>query len=200
MPSRVHDISEAELLSRCLSNEDSGAWELFVRNYAKLIWSAIHKTFRSTSFGYSSQDAEEVFNTIFLSLVDDNFKKLRQFQSRNSSTLSTWLSVVTIHKTIDYMRMQHRGRVSSIEDHEGLAETLADNTQTIETVLIKKQQLDALAKTLSTLPSQDKAIFDLLYVRNLSPDAAARELGISLAAFYTRKHRLVEKIKDSQSL
>ncbi len=194
------DLSDQELIAGCLKETDSAGWEIFVRRYSKLILSCIHRTFRGYSFFHDTEDVGDVYGTFFLSLIDNDFKKLRQFQHRNECRLSTWLAVVAVRQSIDYMRRQHRSRMKSLDEEPALFDTLADTTQNCELLLSDRQELDSLKKALDSLPHQDRAIFDLLYTQNLSPETAARKLGISTAAIYTRKHRLIEKIKKYNEL
>lgn len=187
--------SDAELISRCLMHKDNGAWEQFVRKYSKLIWNCIHKTFRSSPFRYTAEDVEDVYSAIFLSLLENNCKKLQQFQSRNACTLSTWLAVVAVRHAIDYLRRQRRCLAESCGEHGELFEQVMDKTPSIETVLMEKQQNHEIEAKLAALSSQDREMFDLLSGQNLESEAAAQKLGISMASFYTRKHRLIDKFK-----
>ena len=188
-------LSELELVAKCSSCDNSEAWELFVRKYSGLIWSSIHKAFRSSSFRYNPEDVEDVFSSLFLSLLDNNCKKLHQFHSRNSCALSTWLAVVSVRHTIDYMRRQRRHQMASSGDRSDVFESLPDRRPNIENVLMERQRQAAVHKNLAKLPSQDRALLDLLSSKNLKPEAIAKELGITTSSFYTRKHRLIEKLK-----
>lgn len=195
-----NDLSDTEIITACLTDTGAAGWENFVRVYSKLIWSCIHRTFRASSFWYSAEDVEDVYSTIFLSLIDKNGKKLRQFQNRNACRLSTWLTVVAVRQCIDYMRRQRRGRMQSFDEDPVFFESLADERSNIEVSLTEHQQHESVKKALASLPLKDREIFDLLYTQNLSPEAVARKLGISVASFYTRKHRLIEKIKKHNGL
>ena len=187
--------SDGELISRCLVCKDFEAWEQFVRKYSHLIWSCIHKTFRSSSFRYTAEDVEDVYSAIFLSLLENNCKKLQQFQSRNACMLSTWLAVVAVHQTIDYLRQHRRCLASTCSEQGELLGSVLDESPSIETVLMEKQRNHAVEAKLAALSSQDRALFDLLSAQNLKPEAAAKKLGITMTSFYTRKHRLIEKCK-----
>jgi RNA polymerase sigma factor (sigma-70 family) len=191
----MNDLHDHELLARCLTGMDDDAWEIFVRKYSRLIWDAIHKTFRSTSFPYDLEDAEDIFSSLFLSLVQDDYKKLRQFRSVNSCALSTWLVVVAANRTIDFMRREkNRTHMHAGSAHE-LADEFIDWRQGLEAFLIGRQMNDTLRTAVSTLPDQDQRIFDLLFKQGLPAESTSKTLGMSLSALYTRKHRLLEKIK-----
>lgn len=191
-----NDIHDQELLARCVSNEDPGAWELFVRKYSNLIWGSLHKTFRSYSFHYSPEDIEDAYSTVFLSLVEHDFKKLRQFEGRNACTLSTWLAVVAVRKAIDHMRKQKKHfHIISLEDESRLLDSIADKKHNIETLLMEQQTSAALEKMIAALTPKEKQLYDLQYRNCLSPEETAEALKISVTSFYTRKHRLIEKMK-----
>ena len=192
------ELLDRELLTRCISRGDENAWEQFVRAYSRLIWSAIHRTFKASSFIYSPEDVEDLYSSLVVSLLEDDFRKLRQYQARNSCSLSTWLTVVTVRKTIDHMRRQRtRPHAMMCPDDGSVAETIADNGQNIEQFLIHAQENETLARSIDSLTNGDRQVYDLLYQRGLTPEAAARDMGTSAAAIYTRKHRLIEKLKKS---
>jgi len=54
-----------------------------------------------------------------------------------------------------------------------------------------------LRKSLASLSPRDGMIFDLLYNKGESPENAAQTLGLSAALIYSRKHRIIEKIKKN---
>ncbi len=187
---------DKELIERCVSGSDDAAWEEFVRQYGRLVWSGVHRTFRAASFSFAPEDAEDLFSSIFLSLVENDFESLRQFQGRNACTLSTWLTVVAAHRTIDFMRRSGNRRQVSLDDPvSAWSETLSDGRDSMEAVLCNRQLHASLHSSLTSLSSDDRQVFELLYQKGLSPESAARTLGISIGAVYTRKHRLIERLK-----
>lgn len=191
----VDSTGEAELIACCLSGRDEAAWEQFVRMHSRLVWSAVHRAFRAAAFPYCHEDAEDVWSMVFLSLMDNDFRKLRQFRRRNDCTLSTWLTVVTVNHTIDFMRKEkYRTRIDPQEAFD-LKTDLPDTRKDIESVLMDRQRDSAVRAAVSALPPQDRQVYELLYTRGLVLEDAARALGVPLATLYTRKHRLIEKIK-----
>jgi len=192
------DRGDSALLERCLSGNDEADWDQFVRRYSRLIWSSIHKTFRASAFSHQPEDVEDIFGALFLSLVEDDFRKLRLFQSRNACSLSTWLAVVTVHATIDFMRRQRTcPHAASLHDDPVFAETIPDSLPNVEQLLMQAQKHESVVRSISELSGHDREVYELLYVQGVSPDAAARAMGVTTAAVYTRKHRLIERIKKS---
>lgn len=192
----VSEIDDFDLIERCVSRADEGAWESFVRKYSRLIWSAVHKTFRSSSFSYAREDAEDAYSGIFLSLLEDDFRRLRQFKSRNACSLSTYLTVVAVNHTIDYLRREKKHFPAMAEDAHEAHVQLADRRQNIEADLMEQELHASVNAAVDALPGQDRQVYDLLFREDRAPEAAAETLGISVPALYTRKHRLIEKIRN----
>lgn len=177
---------------------DESAWERFVQRYSRLIWSSIHKALKLSSFPYTREDAEDIYSSLFVSLIEDDFRSLRQFQARNACQLSTWLTIVTVRKAIDHKRRQRFRLQSTAWREDGPpVDTVADTGKNAEQMLVDADEQASLAKSLGALSTGDRAIYELLYQQGLSPQDAARAMGISTAAVYTRKNRLIERIKKS---
>jgi len=191
-------LLDRELIEQCILGSNQGVWEQFVHRYSRLIWSSIHKTFKASTYRYSAEDVEDVYSALFLSLLENDFRKLRQFNARNACSFSTWLTVVTVRKTIDQMRQQlTRARVNVLHDDQAAADGIADPTQSMEQRLMEVQSNEKLARSLNSLSGPDREVYDMLFIKGLSPQDAARNMGTSLSSLYTKKHRLIEKLKNS---
>jgi RNA polymerase sigma factor (sigma-70 family) len=192
------NITDNELINKCLFDGDKSAWEAFVTKYSKLIWNSIRRTFHSYSFRYSSEDVEDVFSSVFLSLVEKDFNKLRQFRGENACSVSTWLSVAVVHMTIDYMR-KDKGHlvVNSNQEEREIWELVPDTTYRSDRLLEKKQVNQDLIKAVKILTQRDRLIYDLLYNKGFSPEETAETLKLSVSIVYSRKHRIIEKIRKN---
>jgi RNA polymerase sigma-70 factor (ECF subfamily) len=194
----MNNLSDHELIRRCLDDEDRTAWEAFVRKYSKLIWNAIHKTFHQHGFAYQREDAEDVFSSLYLSLIENKFKRLREFRGENACALSTWLSVVTIRLTIDYLRKdKNHLNVKSGQEDSDIWDLIPDNRYQADTLVEKKQAGEKLKKSVDALSARDKMLYELTYNKGFSPEETAAAMGMSVAAVYTQKHRIIAKIKKN---
>lgn len=90
---------EVKLLERCIK-QDKNAWDVFVEKYSRIISHSIVHTLRIYSFPIENQIVEDLFNTVFLSLLEDNCRKLRQFKWK--CKLSSWLHLIAVRATIDF--------------------------------------------------------------------------------------------------
>lgn len=189
-------LSDNELIKRCLDNTDKASWEAFVRRYSKLIWNTIHKTFHTYSFRYSNEDAEDMFNDLFLALINDDFKKLRQFRSDNACSVSTWLTIITSRMTIDFMRKdKSRYIATSLNEETDILDMVPDSRHRADRLIEEWEDDETLNKKIAALSPTDGIIYDLLYKQGFSPEDTAKTMGLSVSAVYTRKHRMIEKFK-----
>ena len=191
---------DSGILERCLGASPQEAWEEFVRTYADLIWNAIHRTFALYNFAYRKEDAEDLFNDIFLSLLEDDFRKIRQFRGDNNCSLSTWLTVVAGRRTIDFIR-QDKGHlfVGPLNTDNDIWETLADSGRPADVLLAGKQTRESIAREVKLLASRDRLIYYLLFIRGCSAEETAKVLGISDGLVYSRKHRIIKRLKKNLS-
>ena len=187
-----------ELIEKCLNDKDRDAWEVFVRRYSRLIWNFIRRTFHSYSFKYLPEDIEDLYGSIFLSLLEHDKKKLRQFSDEYTCSVSTWLTTITIRMTIDYMRRDRTHLyVEPVKDDREIWDMIADSTDRADAYVEKRQITALLKKGFESLPLKDRKIYELLYKRGFSPEDAAKVLNMTVPAIYTRKHRIIEKIKKN---
>ncbi|RJQ49789.1 MAG: sigma-70 family RNA polymerase sigma factor [Nitrospiraceae bacterium] len=191
-------LNDQELIKRCLEPEGKSDWEIFVRRYSRLIWNCIHKTFHTYSFSYTPEDGEDMYSSIFMSLIENDFRKLRQFRSENACALSTWLSIIATRMTIDFMRKDRsRYHIDSGADDREIWDIIPDHTCRADTLLENKQRDENLRKSLQDLSGRDRLIYDLIFNKGVSPEDTARMLDITVSTVYSRKHRIIEKIKNN---
>ena len=81
-------MKEREFIRSCLRH-DKAAWDEFVDRYSRLIFNYIYGVFRIKGVNFTPDTVEELFQEIFLSLLKDNFKKLRQFKGKNKASLAS---------------------------------------------------------------------------------------------------------------
>ena len=181
------DLADDELLRRCIEGDQS-AWNLFVDRYSKLIYHTIYKTLRVNDKPAAPDDVNDLFQDVFASFCAQNCKKLRMFDPHKGASLASWLRIITLRMTIDHLRKSKE--CTSLEDmptepsQEGAQEGIID-----------RESQQYLRDMLDELPAKDKLLIELSYIRELPPEEVAQLLHISVGAFYTRKNRIIEKLK-----
>lgn len=104
----VVDPSERELVDRCCRG-DRGAWDEFAAQYYDVAKAAARQTLLRARRAVD-EDVENVAQSVFTALLDENCRRLRQFQGR--CPLRSWLWSVTIRHALNYVRGEalRRGR------------------------------------------------------------------------------------------
>lgn len=186
-----------ELITGCL-NDDKSAWELFVRTYSKLIWSAIHRTFSLYSFRYSREDSEDLYSSVFASLIEEDFRKLRQFRNEDACSFATWLRVVTSRMAIDHIRRDKNNLfVEAGEGGADIIDTIPENSPSVVEALEQKQMNGHFEKAIELLSDDDRDIYHHLFTKDTPPEEIAASLGLTVSTVYSKRHRIIKKIKKS---
>jgi RNA polymerase sigma-70 factor (ECF subfamily) len=180
---------EKDLLAACLRNEKP-AWDAFVLRYSPLVFHTIRKTFGMYHVEVGKDVVEDLFQEFFISLLRDDFKKLRQFRGSGDCSLATWLRVVAARLTIDVLRHH---KPSEFE----LAEVLSAGSSDPFTSVPEEEVYDSLDKALETLPPRDRVFLDLYYRQGLPPEDVAAVLKTSVNAVYTQKSRILVKLREA---
>ena len=187
VPMENGDLTEIELLNGCIAG-DKKRWSTFVERYNKLIYHTIYKTLRVNATATNPEDINDLFQEIFTSLCDTNCKKLRMFDPHRGVTLASWLRMIAIRATIDHLRKKRP--VTALDElpvepsQTGCQEAIAD-----------EESLTMLRGVIEELPPGDKLLVELAFLKELPAEEVAGILHISPTAFYTRKNRVIGKMR-----
>jgi RNA polymerase sigma-70 factor (ECF subfamily) len=182
------DLTDQQLIDGCVSG-DQASWAIFVKHFNKLIYHSIYKTLRVNAKPTDPDDINDLFQDLFASICADNCKKLRMFDPCKGVSLASWLRMIAVRMTIDHLRKQRSS--TSLEDL--LTEPSRDGGQEMR---IDDESLQCLRGVLEELSDKDKLLIELFYFKELPPEEIARILNISVGAIYTRKNRIIEKIRE----
>ncbi len=134
---------------------------------------------------HNPQDAEDVVQSAFLKA----FTHLVQF--RRDSRFSTWLTRIAVNEALALRRRDARNWVSLDEPAEirGEASTpleIEDRKDDAEERYSKLELQELLSKVAGKLEPALRLVFILRYVQDLSTEATARQLGLSVPAVKSR--------------
>ena len=180
---------EKKLLSRCFEG-DKASWDQFVQHYAALIYHTIKKTLALHRSSTPEDSSEDIFQDVFLSLVNDEFFQLRRFRGDNGCTLTSWLRMIAVRRTIDHLRKASKPadpvgemllyRAADEPDDKGIDD-----------------QFQRLTRAIAKLQSRERVIIDLLFRQDFSAQDVASILQLSLGAVYTQKSRILTKLRQT---
>ena len=192
MQTGFHD--DIKLVERCIS-QDKKAWDAFVKKYNRLISHSIVQTLTRYFFSLENQIVEDLFHSVFLSLIEDNCKKLRQFRWRCS--LSSWLHVIAARVTIDYLRKQSTGLSlnGETDDEIPLKDKLANGNPLPDEMLEHKEERVIFEQIKKSLTKRELIFLELYYSRELSPFEISRILNTTENNVYQVKNLVRKKMK-----
>jgi RNA polymerase sigma factor (sigma-70 family) len=148
---------------------------------------------------FNQADLEDLHNTVFLRLFENDAKKLRQFEGRNGCSLSTWIRIIAVRIVLNHIRMRgldsiagQKGRIP-LEDIPEL--NLADSAAVEEIEKIERQQ--SIMNSIRQLPPRERLFLVLHFENGYSIEQVAQTLNLSLGNAYIIKHRAIQKLKSS---
>lgn len=187
----LRDI-DRQLLDRCLRHEP-GAWNDFVDRYMGLIYHVIHHVSHARSAILTPEDVEDLAAEVFLGIVDDDYKVLRDF--RKEAALPTYLTVVArricVKEMVKRKREAELGHVTA--SRAVVAEDVSDETEPIATA-------EEVERMLKDLEERDAEVVRLYHLKYLNYRQIGKQLGIPensvgpiLAKARTRLRRLADQ-------
>jgi RNA polymerase sigma-70 factor (ECF subfamily) len=185
-------LSDTDLLQRLLTLEP-GAWREFHRRYDRMVWSCVQRVVVRFSGVVASDAIQEIRGNFYASLLANDMHKLRRFEVERGNKLGSWIGLIAINATWDYLRASAR---RPVVDPMTLAEELHDNGD-LFSHQIAREDCDRLTAVVRALPPRDQEFVRLYYVDGLSPQEVADALGVNVKSVYTKKHRLTRQLREA---
>ena len=190
-------LSEKELLIECIQGRKQ-AWDAFVEKYKNLIYHTIYKTLK----GFHT-DTDDICNSVFLSLMENDYKKLKQYKGKNGCKVPSWLSKVTTNFTLNYIKKQKKYKPieDDTTDNVDVIGKVSDPQQQPDEELLKKESEEMRKKLVKVLVkdlnAKDKLFLELSYGKKLPPGKIAEILSITVDNVYSKKNRIIEKLRKT---
>jgi RNA polymerase sigma-70 factor, ECF subfamily len=181
------DWSDRMLLRRVLRREDR-AWNELIRRYRGLIYRCITKVTTRYSPGMDNADLDEIYSEVLMCLVRNDMHKLRQYDFNRGTKLGSWLGLLSINATYDFLRGSSRGPM--LDRIDGLLDQHFECDRTPLDVLLEKERWEHLNGLLSRFSDKDRTFLELYYGKGLEADAIADTMAISLKTVYSKKHKI----------
>ncbi len=185
----VHKFVKGDIPSR----------EEFLKRYSRLIYNYIYHILRLKGFNLYAESADDIFQSFFAFIIEEDCKRLRSFRAKNGCTLATWIRQLAINFTIDYLRKIKR-KISvdtEAEDCDSLKDILADNNSLpVTDTLNTKERLKVLAYCIELLNTDDRFFLELNLNQGVRLEDLKTILRLSRGAIDMRKSRIINKLKD----
>lgn len=191
-------MTDVEFARRCAGGSQQALNE-FISKYSRLIYNYIHSVLRQNNPQLADQDnLSDIFQGIFLSLSENDFKRLKTFRGKNGCSLASWLRQVTINYTLDYLRRFRPQVYLDEEDDEGfsLKDILCDNSESAADKVQSQEKFGQLRECMDRLGMDDKYFIEFHIYRGISLELMRRLFGVSRGAIDMRKQRLVNRLRE----
>jgi len=179
------ELSDIDLLDGLLTDRVD-AWQEFERRYSHMLQACIARIVRRFVRSTGSEDARDVYAIFCLSLIQDK-KRLTSYEPGRGTKLGSWLAMLAVHATYDYLRAVRR-RPTGVPI-ESLSD-LAASCPAPEELCIQHQRNEVVERLLGELTEKDRQFMVLHFGQGLDPEEVALAMGISVKTVYTKKHKL----------
>jgi len=185
-------------LKKCIAG-DKKACERFVREFSDLVYRSARHTLLVKNVYFNQDDIEDLHNTVFLKLFENQGKKLRQFKGKNGCGLGTWIRIITVRIVLNHIRKKGLDSITGqqkripLEDIPELSSADLGPLAEIEKAEKQRSIKDGIRK----LPPRDRLFLLLHYERGYSIKEVAETMKLSLNNAYAIKHRAINKLKST---
>jgi RNA polymerase sigma factor (sigma-70 family) len=190
-------MDDLEFVRRFASGE-SQVREQFLKQYSLLIYNYIHLTLSSRGFQADSEYSSDIFQGFLSFILDNGCAKLKAFKAKNGCSLATWLRVLTVNFSRDYLRRIKPQVSLDAGDDEGLClkDLLVQGSPGADELLADGERLKALEDCVEALNEDDKFLIELNFNQGLSLEEVRGLFRLSRGAMDMKKSRLMNRLRD----
>lgn len=117
-------------------------------------------------------------------------------QFRGDSRYRSWLFKIATSVSLSYLRRQRR-RINLAETNEEEAETLATDAMSPEELVSQSQEHLRLKKEIARLDPGYANVLRLRFEKDMTEEAVAKELGMTVATVKIRAFRARRRLRDA---
>lgn len=187
------ELSEAELLARCLKGEAEAWDELFNRHYA-----AAGRFVFQLAGDFTREDVEEICQETFLTVIKhlNAFKRNCQFQ--------TWLFRIAANKARDYREKQHAAKrgggkpalpLHARDGEDGPAIDPPSPKPAPDLALLNAEQIALVGRALEEVGAPCQEVIELRYFADLSYEEIAAALDLNVKTVSSRLSKCLDKLE-----
>jgi len=112
-----------------------------------------------------------------------------------SRPMLPWIAAISSARSIDVLRKAGRSRRNEVSDEVALAEAVdSEAGAAIEAIAVERE----VGRLLGTLPPRQRMVVEMVKLREMSLDDAARESRMSVSAVKALLHRAFARLRDQR--
>jgi RNA polymerase sigma factor (sigma-70 family) len=136
---------------------------------------------------------DDVTQDVFVSLLENDCKKLRTFQAKKGCSLKTWLCTVAARRTINELR--RAALRDTLQSSDAQIPHFPD-TRCADKDLLNSEIAAFFQSALSTFSNKDRLVFRLIFEDSIGYREAAVVCRMTKGALYTRVSRIKAALYD----
>jgi RNA polymerase sigma-70 factor (ECF subfamily) len=144
----------------------------------------------------SSADADEIYAEVLVTLVRDDMRKLRLYDARRGTKLSSWIGMIATNTAYDFLRGTARRPI--LDRIDGIPEIDSLDASPLDEILSGERR-SHLNDMLADYSDKDRAFVSLYYAQGLDAEEVAEEMKISVKTVYSKKHKLLARLQATLS-
>ncbi|MCS7159295.1 MAG: sigma-70 family RNA polymerase sigma factor [Gemmatales bacterium] len=179
---------DQELVQRCLRRE-AAAWRQFVDQFLPLFYHVVEHCAEQHPVHASPEDVEDVVADVLASIVEDNFRVLRQYEGK--SKLSTYLVVVARRMALRALRTRwSKSRPQPLGDGQAVTDVRHDWRHEQR----RPETIEEIRQVLRRLPRRLRLMVRMYYLEGRTYQEISAALNIpinTIGPALTRARRLL---------
>jgi RNA polymerase sigma-70 factor (ECF subfamily) len=194
-------LGSLELIAECVVAHHAAAWQEFVRRFQPLIAGVVARA-ASHWTTVNATVVDDLVQETYVKLCSEDFRRLREFESRHEDAIYGYLKAVAYTVTLDHFKVHYavkRGaRLRSSSDFDTSLRS-AGQASSVESDILQ-HELESLAGQLAE-GERDRLIFELYYRQGLTTRRISEipAIGLSQKGVESSLHRLTERLKKRVS-
>ena len=173
------DKLNKDLIQKVLTGDNFATLE-FIKLAEPLVWGALFKYDQ-----LSEEEREDLFQEIFLKLFNNGKKRIKMWKGK--SKFSTYLYMITMNTTLDYLKSAGYNRTKNSENSDDLQ---------IESQNLEFSDMYSLKQAINILKDSERVVIELYYYKQLKEKEIAVELNKSINTVSSLKYRALKKMKN----
>ena len=191
------DANDDKLLKGCVFNHREARTEFF-RRFESYIRSVVRKTVSRYCHRVDHSIIEDLVQEVFVALFAGHCRRLRMFKGKNGCPLRAWVRVISMRTTVSQMRKwKHHASLPGEEGSAG-SQKLVDPTTRPDNAFearANRERSKMIFELVESLSEEDRALFNMIYIDEVSVNEMTEKLNIQRGALYMRKNRVIARLK-----
>jgi RNA polymerase sigma-70 factor (ECF subfamily) len=184
------------LAARCAGG-DHEAWASFLAAHSTRIRHAIRNAITRRGVTLCAEEEDDLYAEALASLIADDYRRLKSYRGDNGCRLGTWVCLVAARLTLNQLTALRRWGTTqpAATDPTPVLTNQPDGRPDAEQILAQRQLIEVVEEAVTTLSIAEQLLVKLCFHHDWSAAEIARFLGITENAVYSRKHRVLQRLR-----